>query len=73
MSNGSAEYLQRVSAPGPEPSPQSQPPQPTVAKLLDDLTWDELTSDGVITLDEIDAELRAKGLDPNEYDYLYEG
>lgn len=59
-----------MSDPGPEPSPQ--PPQPTVAELLADLTWEDLTSDGVITLDEIDAEFRAKGLDPDKYDYLYE-
>ncbi|MCD6641110.1 MAG: hypothetical protein LT071_14505 [Nocardioides sp.] len=59
-----------MSAPEPERSPQ--PHHPTVAELLVDLTWEDLTSDGVITLDQIDAELRAKGLDPNKYDYLYE-
>ena len=40
--------------------------------MIADLTWDQITADGVITTEEIDAMLRAKGLDPNEFDYLYE-
>lgn len=54
----------------------SQPAGPERGKTLreqfDELTWAEIEADGIITLDEIDAELRAKGLDPGEYDYLYD-
>lgn len=45
---------------------------PTVAEMVARLTWEQVVADGVITLDEIDAMLRAKGLDPNALDYLYD-
>lgn len=61
-------YAERV----PETSDETSEPQLTVAEMLADLTWEQLTSDGIITLDEIEADLRAKGLDPNKYDYLYD-
>ena len=40
--------------------------------MLADLTWEQVIADGVVTIEEIDAMLRAKGLNPNELDYLYE-
>jgi hypothetical protein len=40
--------------------------RPTIAEMLCDLTWEQLTDDGIITLDEIDDSLRARGIDPNE-------
>lgn len=46
--------------------------QPTLPEILALLTWEQITEDGVITLDEVDAMLRAKGLDPDALDYLYE-
>lgn len=40
--------------------------------MLADLTWEQITEDGIVTIDEIDEMLRSKGLDPNALDYLYE-
>ncbi|MFC0221192.1 hypothetical protein [Nocardioides zeicaulis] len=44
----------------------------TLAEIIADLTWEDIVADGVTTTEEIDAALRARGLDPNRYDYLYE-
>lgn len=61
-------YAERVTS-----SPaENGDPQRTVAELIADLTWDDLVADGIITLGEIEADLRAKGLDPCKYDYLYD-
>ena len=59
----------------PKPSAGESTPERsgslTIAEMLADLTWEQVTADGVITIEEVDAMLRAKGLDPNEFDYLY--
>lgn len=44
----------------------------TFQQIISDLTWEDIVADGITTLEEIEADLRAKGLDPNKYDYLYE-
>lgn len=41
-------------------------------EIIADLTWEQIVEDGITTTEEIDAMLRAKGVDPNKYDYLYE-
>ena len=51
-----------------EPEPDTR----TVAELLEGLTWEDLVADGIITLEEVEADLRAKDLDPNKHDYLYD-
>lgn len=48
------------------------PDQPTITEILALLTWEQITSDGIITIEEIDAALRAQGHDPTEFDHLYE-
>lgn len=48
------------------------PDQPTLAEIIDSLTWEQITSDGIITLGEVEAMLRAKGVDPDALDYLYD-
>lgn len=55
----------------PEPATEGEAERP-LQEIIADLTWDELAAGGIITLDEIDALLRAKGLDPTAYDYLYD-
>lgn len=40
--------------------------------LADLIDSDTVRADGVLTVDEIDAELRAKALDPGEFDHLYD-
>ena len=47
-------------------------PERSLAEIIQDLTWEDVLADGVITTQEIDASLRAKGLDPNGLDHLYE-
>lgn len=44
----------------------------SLAEIIESLTWEQITEDGITTVEEIDAMLRAKGLDPNKYDYLYD-
>jgi hypothetical protein len=44
----------------------------SLREVIADLTWEQIVKDGIITADEIDADLRAKGLDPCKYDYLYD-
>jgi hypothetical protein len=56
---------------GEQSDPDEAPERP-LADIIAELTWEDLTADGYTTLEEIEAELRAKGLDPNKYDYLYE-
>jgi hypothetical protein len=46
--------------------------QPTLPEILASLTWEQITEDGIITIDEIEAALRAQGQDPAEFDHLYE-
>ena len=46
--------------------------QPTLPEILALLTWEQITDDGIITLEEVEAMLRAKGIDPCALDYLYE-
>ena len=50
---------------GTPPSPDPEKPRP-----FDLIDWDREFTQGR-TLDEVDAELRAKGLDPGEFDHLY--
>ncbi|UFN46438.1 hypothetical protein [Nocardioides okcheonensis] len=42
--------------------------EPSIADIIAGPTWEELTSDGIITLDELDSMIRAKGGDPSAYD-----
>lgn len=42
----------------------------TLAEEFADLTWQEIEADGVITLEEIEADLRAKGYDTDDLDAL---
>ncbi|WP_165356835.1 hypothetical protein [Nocardioides zhouii] len=44
----------------------------SLREIIEDLTWDDIVADGLTTTDEIEAQLRAKGVDPTMYDYLYE-
>ena len=46
--------------------------QQSLHDLLGEMTWDEITSAGIITIEEIETALRAKGLDPEEFDHLPE-
>ncbi|SEC38580.1 hypothetical protein SAMN04489844_2199 [Nocardioides exalbidus] len=55
-----------------EPETPDAKPERTLAEIIADLTWEDLVADGFITIEEIEADLRARGLDPNKYDYLYE-
>lgn len=57
--------------PADEPTPQSSGVR-SIAEMLADLTWEQITADGIITLEEIEEMLRAKGLNPNDgYEELY--
>lgn len=47
-------------------------PERSLEEIIAGLTWEDLVADGIITTDEIAASLRAKGLDPNALDHLYE-
>lgn len=44
----------------------------TLEEIIADLTWEQILADGVITTEEIDASLRAEGLDPRALDHLYD-
>lgn len=59
-----------------EPSAEESSPEatdsPTVAELIAKLSWEQVVADGVITIEEIDVMLRAKGLDPQALDHLYD-
>lgn len=46
--------------------------QPSIQQMLAELTWEDLVSDGMITSEEIDAALKARGHDPEDLMYLYE-
>lgn len=48
------------------------PERLSVAQMIAALTWEQIAEDGIITMEEVDAMLRAKGCDPSEYDHLYE-
>ena len=48
------------------------PNQPTLTEIIASLTWEQIIEDGIITLEEIEASLVAKGLDPCKFDYLYD-
>jgi hypothetical protein len=41
-------------------------------ELVDATTWDMIMADGVITQDEIEAALEAKGYPPDSHDYLHD-
>ena len=56
----------------PEERSLEMPTDRSLAEIIAELTWDDLVADGVITIEEIEADLRAKGFDPCEYDYLYD-
>ena len=44
----------------------------TQREIIADLTWDDLVADGIITLEEIEASLRAKGVEPYAgYEEMY--
>ena len=49
------------------PSDGNSEPRPgalSINELLADLTWEDLTSDGIITIEEIEDSIRAQGLGP---------
>jgi hypothetical protein len=54
----------------------SESPIPTQEKSLierlGEVTWEQIKADGIITQDEIEAELQAKGYPPDSHDYLHE-
>ena len=53
-------------------SPTPPTEQKSLQDLLGEVTWEDITADGIITIEEIERELKAKGYDPAEYDHLYE-
>lgn len=55
----------------PETPRETNEPERTLAEIIADLTWEDLFADGITTLEEIEVDLRAKGLDPDALDYLY--
>lgn len=46
--------------------------RPSPDDLLSELDWADIMADGVITMEEIEASLRAKGVDPDALDYPFE-
>jgi hypothetical protein len=44
----------------------------SLIELFGELTWEQIEADGIITQDEIEQELEAKGYPPDSHDYLYE-
>lgn len=54
-------------APTPTPSQEQ-----SIQDLLGKVTWEEIVADGIVTTEEIDAALKAKGYDPEDLMHLYE-
>jgi hypothetical protein len=52
--------------------PSTTAPEQSLQDLLGKTTMDQIKADGIITIDEVEDALRAKGLDPEKYDHLYE-
>lgn len=48
------------------------PRKPTLQELLDEITWEDIVADGITTIEEIEEMMRAKGVDPYEFDDLYD-
>jgi hypothetical protein len=53
-------------------SPMLTPKTKRLSERLGELTWEQITADGIITLSEIEAALEAKGYPPDSHDYLHD-